>query len=202
MFILCLVQVHSQKYRANINRLGIGADVTFLQLDSDQVNTATALGYAGYLETRGEFNRSLDMIYSIAIFNHNLEVEEFSSDQLLETSLLGAKIKFLLAYRPFGTPILTLEAGPSATLNGEFKFDESQENLLVGSVNPVTVEEFKKTTSFNFGAVGGLSVGIDNFRIMAHYHYNFIDVLDGVDTLGNELEGKLSYVSAGFRLYL
>ncbi len=201
IFAFTLIQVNAQRFSANINRLGIGADATFLQLDSEAINSQTKMGFAGYLESRGEMSRSFDVIYSIGIFNHNLEINEFATDDIIETNLLGAEVKFLFAFRPLGNEYLTIEAGPALMINGEFKIDEADQNRFVGSEIPIAVTEFEKTTLINLNGIAGLSAGTNNIRLTAHYHYAFFDALDGVDTVGNELEGKLSYLSAGIRVY-
>jgi hypothetical protein len=74
VIVLAIIQANAQRFSANINRLGIGADATFLQLDSEAVNSNTNTGFAGYLESRGEMSRSFDVIYSIGIFNLNIEL--------------------------------------------------------------------------------------------------------------------------------
>ena len=193
--------MHAQRFTANINRLGLGADATFLQLDSDQVASKTSTGYAGYLETRGDFSRYFDVVYSIGIFNHNIELEEFASSDFIEASMLGAEVKLLFAFRPFETEYFTIEAGPAIMLNGEFKFDDVDSDRLVGADLPITITEFEKTNPINFNGIAGFSAGTNNIRVTAHYHYAFFDALDSVDTLGNEVDGKLSYVSAGLRFY-
>jgi len=200
--IVCvLTQLHAQRFSATINRLGIGADATFLRLDSDQINSRSKTGFAGYLETRGEMSRSFDVIYSIGIFNHNLELEEIATNEIIETSMLGAEVKFLFAFRPLKNEYFTIEAGPAFMLNGEFKIDDADKARLIGSETPISLAEFEKTNPINLNVVAGFSAGTNNIRITAHYHYSFFDALDGVDTLGNELEGKLSYLSAGIRVY-
>ncbi|BAO54837.1 hypothetical protein [Nonlabens marinus] len=199
--VFALLQTSAQRFSANINRLGIGADATFLQLESDAILSQTSTGFAAYLESRGEMSRSFDVIYSIGIFNHNLELQEFATDETIETNLLGAEVKFLFAFRPLGNEYLTIEAGPALMINGEFKIDEVDQNKFIGSDTPIAITEFEKTTLINLNGVAGLSAGTNNIRLTAHYHYAFFDALDGMDTTDNELEGKLSYLSAGVRVY-
>jgi len=202
LVLLCtLTQVHAQRFSSTINRLGIGADATFLQLESDAINSQTKLGYAGYLETRGEMSHSFDVIYSIAIFNHNLELEEFATNDLIKTNLLGAEVKFLFAFRPFQNEYFTIEAGPALMLNGEFKIDEVDKVRFIGSETPISLEEFEKTNPINLNGIAGFSAGTNNIRVTAHYHYAFFDALESVDTTGVEVEGNLSYWSAGIRFY-
>lgn len=200
-FICTLTQVHAQRFSSKVNRLGIGADATFLKLESSAVNTQTKIGYTGYLETRGEFSRSFDVLYAVGIFSHAIQVEEFTSKDLIEASMLGAEVKFMFAFRPFSNEYLTLEAGPALMLNGEFDFDDIDKSKVVGTEVPVTIEEFQKTNMVNLNGVIGLSAGTNHIRLTAHYHHAFFDALDGVDSLGNELNGDISYLSAGIRFY-
>ncbi len=199
--IYALNQVDAQRFSSKINRLGVGADATFLQLESNAINSEAKLGYAGSLETRGELSRNFDIIYAIGIFNHNLLLEEFATPDLIEASMLGAEVKLLFAYRPFKNEYITIEAGPALMLNGEFKLDDVDKSRFIGSEVSVSLEEFQKTNPINLNGVIGLSAGTNTIRVTAHYHYAFFDALDSVDTTGKELEGKLSYLSAGLRFY-
>lgn len=199
--VFSLSQINAQRFTSNITRLGIGADATFLQIQSDQVNTTTQTGFAGYLESRGEFSRYFDVIYSIGVFNHNIELQEFASNETIESSMLGAEVKFLFAFRPFQNKYVTLEAGPALMLNGEFKFDDADLTRFVGSENPITLQEFEKVNPINLNGIVGISAGLDNVRLTAHYHYGFFDSLESVDVLGNEVDGNLRYWSAGIRFY-
>lgn len=202
LIIFCsIAQVNAQRFSSKINRLGLGADATFLQLESDAVNVQTEIGYAGYLETRGEFSRFFDVIYSVGIFNHNIKLEEFATPELIDASMLGAEIKFLFAFRPFLNEYLTIEAGPAFLLNGEFKIDDADKSRFIGAEVPVLLEEFQNTNPINLNGVVGISIGTNNIRATAHYHYAFFNALDSVDTTGQELEGNLSYLSAGLRFY-
>ncbi|AZQ43144.1 hypothetical protein [Nonlabens ponticola] len=200
-FCLFGLYLSAQRTYSSINRLGIGADATFLQLESDQVNIESETGFAGYLETRGDFNRYFDMVYSVGIFNHKFNVEEFQSTETIDMSVIGAEVKLLLAWRVFGSPYFTIEAGPAVMVNGEFKIDDSDLSRFVGTTDPILVSEFEKTNPININAVGGFSAGINNVRITAHYHYAFLDSLDSQTVSGSDVDGKLSYVSAGLRLY-
>lgn len=201
MIVLALIQAHAQRFSANINRVGIGADATFLQLDSKSVNSQTGIGFEGYLVTRGEMSPSFDVIYSIWIFNHTIELEEFAATELIEATMLGAEVKFLFAFRPLMNEYFTIEVGPGFMLNGEFKIDEADRSRFIGTEVPVSLEEFEKTNLINLNGVAGFSAGTKNIRVTAHYHYAFFDALDSVDTTGAELEGTLSYLSAGLRFY-
>ena len=203
-FLLCVLStlnLSAQAFTSNITRLGIGGDVTYLQINSDHVLSRAATGYAGYLESRGELNRFLDVSYAIGIFKHKMEVQEFESEDNIEVGLLGAEIKFLAAFRPFAQKYVTLEGGPSFMLNGEFKIDEKDLERFTGSSNPILMKEFESTNPFNINGVVGASVGIDHFKIMAHYHYSFLDSLNSQDTLGNDIDGNFSFITAGLRIY-
>ncbi len=200
--ILTLSQSYGQRRYTSINRLGGGIDVTYAQLQSDALTTNNTIGYAGYLETRGEFSRFFDMVYSLGIFSHNMEIEEFATNNTIDASMLGAEIKLIFALRPFQSEYFTIEAGPAVLLTGELKFDDQDANRLAGYQSPITLAELEKTNPINLNGVIGFSAGTDHIRATLHYHYAFFNMLDSVDVYGNAVEGNLSYWSAGLRFYL
>jgi hypothetical protein len=186
---------------STINRLGVGVDATFFELHSDQVNVNGQTGFAGYLETRGEYSRHFDLIYAIGVFNHQLDIQEFESDQVIESNLLGAQAKLLIAWRPLQNEFITIEAGPGIMINGEFKIDDADEQRLVGTTSPIVASEFQETNPINLNGIVGLSAGINNVRLTAHYHYAFLDALNAQSVAGSDVDGNISFLTAGLRIY-
>ncbi len=198
---LSINHANAQRRYTSINRLGAGVDITFAQIQSDAITSTAQVGYAGYLETRGEFRRSLDLIYSIGIFNHNMQIQEFATPATIDASMLGAQLKLLLALRPFKNDIFTIEAGPALLFNGELKFDDVDAARLAGDIDPIALSELEKTNPINLSGVLGFSLGTSNVRATAHYQYAFFNLLEGVDIANNDLQANLSSITAGLRFY-
>lgn len=192
----------TRKYSYN-NRIGLGGDATFFNIDSDNVEVTQGTGWSASLETRGDFRDDFDMIYSIGIFNHNFSVNENITNDQIDMSVIGAEVKFLLAWKIAQSDFFSIEAGPAFQLNGELKIDNEDryENSFTGGLNPVVLKDFQETSPINVNGIIGFSGGARNFRVTAHYHYSFIDALAGTTVAGDNIDGKFSFISVGARLY-
>lgn len=195
--------IQAQRYTP-INYLGIGVEATSYRLDIDDLTVDSNLGYKFVLETRGQIRDDFDFIYSLGVYNHNFSTRELLTNQEIEFSQLGAELNFLFAWKIAQSNHFSIELGPSLLFNGDYKLkDESAfENSQIGSLsNTITVSEFQKNNPFNVNGVIGFSTGVTHFRLMAHYHYGFLNNLSGQDNLGNDLEGKASFYTFGLRFY-
>ncbi|MEO9952240.1 hypothetical protein [Nonlabens sp.] len=193
----------TRKYSYN-NRIGLGGDATFFNIDSDKVQVNQGTGWSASLETRGDFRDDFDMIYSIGIFNHNFSVNENITNDQIDMSVIGAEVKFLLAWKIAQSDFFSIEAGPALQLNGELKIDDEDryENSFTGGlVNPIILKDFQETSPINVNGIIGFSGGARNFRVTAHYHYSFIDALAGTTVSGDNIDGNFSFISVGGRLY-
>ncbi len=193
----------TRKYSYN-NRIGLGGDATFFNIDTDAVEVTQGTGWSASLETRGDFRDDFDMIYSIGIFNHNFSVNENITNDQIDMSVIGAEVKFLLAWKIAQSDFFSIEAGPALQLNGELKIDDEDryENSFTGGVvNPVILKDFQETSPINVNGIIGFSGGARNFRVTAHYHYSFIDALAGTTVAGDNIDGNFSFISVGARLY-
>ncbi|WP_206052094.1 hypothetical protein [Nonlabens xiamenensis] len=185
------------------NRLGLGADATFFQFSSPDVDVQGETGWSLNFETRGDFRDDFDLIYSLGIFNQQFSVQEQPTGDQIDMNMLGVEIKFLLAWKVAQSDYFSIEAGPALMLNGELKVKEDRydEAVIGTAAQPVTMEEFQNTSPINLNGVIGFSGGTRNIRLTAHYHYAFFNALTGTNVGGEDLEGNFSYISAGLRFY-
>lgn len=192
----------AQRTRAYNNHLGIGIDATFFNLETNDVAVEGKVGWSAGLETIGSFRPYWDLIFGIHLFNNKFSVQEALTQDNIEMSVIGAEVKLLWAYKIENKDYLSLEIGPALSFNGEFKVEDSryEESIIIGN-SAVTVKSFQETTPFNLNGIVGLSGGTENVRFSVHYHYSFLDVLNGKNALSEELNGNMSYITAGVRLY-
>ncbi len=190
------------KYTYN-NRIGLGVDATFFNINSDAVNVTQGTGWSASLETRGDFRDDFDLIYSIGIFNHNFSVNENITNDQIDMRVIGAEVKFLMAWKIAQSDFFSIEAGPALQLNGELKIDKEEryENSFTGGLNPIVLKDFQETSPININGIIGFSGGARNYRVTAHYHYSFIDSLAGTNLAGDNIDGNFSFISVGARLY-
>lgn len=203
IFCAFTIVVNAQRNKIYNNKLGIGIDATFFNLQTEDVAVNGKVGWSAGLETRGRFRPSWDLIFGIHLFNNKFSVQEAITLDEIEMNVIGAEVKFLFAYKIANKNFLSLEAGPALSFNGEFKVNDRryQESIITGT-SAVTIESFQQTTPINANGIIGLSGGFEKLRFSIHYHYTFLDALNGKNFNSEELNGNMSYITAGVRLYL
>ncbi|PQJ31490.1 hypothetical protein BST92_05925 [Nonlabens arenilitoris] len=200
--ILLAFYSNAQRRQASNNRLGIALDATFFSLNTDDVAVDGKVGWSAGLETRGSSTPYWDMIFGIHLFNNKFSVQEALTLDEIDMSVIGAEVKLLWAYKIDNREYLSLEIGPAVSFNGEFKVaDKRYEDSVITGSSAVTVSSFQETSPVNINGIVGLSGGLDKIRFSAHYHYAFLDVLNGKNALSEELNGNMSYITAGVRFY-
>lgn len=201
-FILLSFSAFAQRPYSYNNRIGIGVDATFFNLQTEDVVVSGAVGWSAGLETRGDYRPYWDLIFGIHLFNHKFSVQEALTQDQIDMSVIGAEVKLLWAYNIANRDFLSLEVGPAVSFNGEFKLENDKyEDSIIDGSGAVTVESFQQTSPINVNGIIGLSGGTEHIRLSAHYHYAFLDVLNGKNALSEELNGNMSYITAGVRLY-
>ncbi|MGJ8683015.1 MAG: hypothetical protein ACSHWW_00230 [Nonlabens sp.] len=199
---LFLSTAHAQRNYSYNNRIGLGIDATFFNLQTDDVAVEGKVGWSAGLETRGAWKPYWNMIFGIQLFNNKFSVKEALTQDDIEMSVIGAEVKLLWAYKIANRDYLSLEVGPAFAFNGEFKVaDRRYEESIIDGSSAVTVKSFQETSPININGIIGLSGGLEQIRFSAHYHYAFLDVLNGKNALSEELNGNMSYITAGVRLY-
>lgn len=200
-FLLCLCAYAQRTYSYN-NKLGIGLDATFFSLTTDDVAVNGKVGWSAGLETRGDFRPYWDLIFGIHLFNNKFSVQESLTLDEIEMNVIGAEVKLLWAYKIANKDFLSIEAGPGVSFNGEFKVaDRRYEESIINGSSAVAVSSFQETSPININGIIGLSGGTEKIRFSAHYHYAFLDVLNGKNAFSEELNGNMSYITTGVRLY-
>ncbi|WP_438961183.1 hypothetical protein [Nonlabens sp.] len=196
------ITVHAQRSHSYNNRLGAGIDATFFNLQTDDVAVESRVGWSAGLETRGDWRPFWDMVFGIHLFNNKFSVQEAVTLDDIEMNVIGAEVKVLWAYKINNKDYLSLEIGPAVALNGEFKVaDRRYEDSIITGSSAVAVSSFQKTSPINVNGIIGLSGGLEKIRFTAHFHYAFLDVLNGKNANSEELNGNMSYITAGVRFY-
>lgn len=197
---LCCHAINAQRNYSYNNKIGVGIDATFFNLQSEDVAVNGKIGWSAGLENRSSYRPFIDFIFGIHLFNNKFSVQEAISLDEIEMNVIGAELKFLLAYKIANKNYLSLEAGPALSFNGEFKVANSNyDDSIITGPSAVTIASFQQTTPFNVNGIIGLSGGLEKIRVSIHYHYSFLDVLNGKNFNSEELNGNMGYVTAGVR---
>lgn len=202
LFFCFVLNLHAQRRNTYNNSIGVGIDLTSFNLQTDDVAVTSKIGWAAGLETRGKFRPFADLIFGIQLFNNNFSVEEAISGEEINMSVIGAEVKFLYAAKPWRSDNFSFEIGPALSFNGEYKVEDARfEESIIAGESAVLVSSFQETTPINFTGIVGFSAGTRKIRFSAHYHYAFLDALNGKNAQSEELNGTMSYLSFGLRLY-
>lgn len=197
------INLYAQRRNTYNNTIGVGADLTLFNLQTDDVAVNSRIGWTAGLETRGKFRPYADLIFGVQLFNNKFSVEEAISGDDINMNVIGAEVKFLYAAKPWRSDNFSFEIGPALSFNGEYKVEDSRyEDSIIAGDNAVLVSSFQETTPINFSGIVGFSAGTRKIRFSAHYHYAFLDALNGKNALSEELNGKMSFMSFGVRIYL
>lgn len=204
IIVLCTVTTtYAQGRKTSYdNRIGLGADLTYVQLQNDHVQINSGTGFMVTAGTRGEFRDDFDLVYGVSIFSNNFSVQENGTLEAIDLNMIGVEFRLLLAWKVAQSDYFSIEAGPAVMLHSEFRNDDNRfENAVIGGANAISLNSFKEVSPFNVNGVVGFSGGSRDLRLTVHYHYGFIDTLAGKDLAGTNLKGNVGFATAGLRFY-
>ncbi|MAP55672.1 outer membrane beta-barrel protein [Altibacter sp.] len=197
-FALIIHHVHSQRNYEEYNRLGLNGGLTLFDINTDNFETQQGEGFMVGFTTRGSFRNNFDLIYGINFYNNTVKINAFSAgipttaqQRALEYTIQSAQINFLGSYNIIKHH-LSLEFGPILNVNGKMNLkDETFEDYVVSGYDALTAGDIQDISKINFHVMGGITGGLENFRVSAHYQYGVTNMLGNLNdkTLqDNEME--------------
>lgn len=194
--ILFLQQLTAQRNYEEYNRLGLNAGLTIFDINTDDFNTKQGIGFMGGFTTRGSFRNNFDLIYGLNYYN--AEIEIFARDigdvsgtfdqQYVPYSIQSAQLNFLASYNIIKHH-LSIEVGPVLNVNGKMKLKSDRyENYIIDGYNTLRAKDIQDISKINFHVLGGLTAGLENFRISGHYQYGVTNMLKNLND--KNLENK------------
>ena len=179
----------AQRRTGKYNHLGIHGGLTIFDVSTSNFNTKKNLGVSFGLQTRGKFYAStrydfeIDLIYGISFTNNKVsliarEIGTPNSRSEVEYSIQSAQVSFLgsLVLIPNS---LSFELGPVLNINGKMKLSSNRyENYTLEGYNELKTTDVQDISTINFLIQGGVTVGIENFRLLAHYQYGVTNMLN------------------------
>lgn len=185
-------QAAAQRNYKGYNFLGITGGITFFDIQTDDLVTKPSEGFIGGFTTRGAFRNNFDLIYGISFQNSTIAVEGkstiASNSQEIEYTMQGVQINFLGSYN-IARGHLSLEFGPVFNINGKMKLNDAalEDHILTGYTT-MTAKDIQNISKFDLRLAGGLTAGLENFRLNAQYQYGVTNALGGLND--QELEKK------------
>ncbi len=212
-FTLIIQQAHSQRNYEEYNRLGLNGGLTLFDINTDNFDTGQGEGFMVGFTTRGSFRNNFDLIYGINFYNNTVKINAFSAgipttaqQRPLEYIIQSAQINFLGSYNIIKHH-LSLEFGPLLNVNGKMNLkDDSFEDYVVSGYETLTAGDIEDISKINFHLMGGITGGLESFRISAHYQYGVTNMLDNlndkeIENNGSEFEGHSSTIVIAAILY-
>lgn len=179
----------SQRNYDGYNLLGITGGYTMFDIMTSDFNTKQGGGFLGGFSTRGAFRNNFDMIFGINYFSSNVEIfgtGSSSEEQYIDYNLQGAQIYMLGAYNII-THHLSIEFGPVLNISGKLNLKtEAFEDYILDGYSSLTAKDIQEVSPVNFHLHGGITGGIENFRVSVQYQYGVTNMFAKLNK--NDLE--------------
>lgn len=207
--ILIIQQSLSQQNFDEYNKLGITGGMTFFDITTSDLNTKQGQGFMGGFTTRGSFRNNFDLIYGIGFYGTQVEVLGRSNDipfeaQFINYTLNAVQITFLGSYNIIKHH-LSLEFGPVLNVTSKMKLNSDQfEDYILDGYTFLKAQDIQDISPFNFHVAGGLSAGIESFRISAQYQYgltNMLNKLNDNNLENSDFKGNSSTITVAVVVY-
>jgi len=188
IFLFVFQQTFAQRNYDGYNFFGIQGGVTFFDIQTDDLVTKQQTGFVGGFTTRGAFRNNFDLIYGLSFQSSTVGVE---GSNLLETqnigyTIQGAQINFLGSYN-IVVKHLSIEFGPVFDINGKMKLDRDEyEDYILTGYETITAKDIQDISRFNVRLAGGITAGLEHFRISAQYQYGVTNMLGKLNDKGLE----------------
>ena len=191
-FLLVFQQTFAQRNYDGYNFLGIQGGITFFDIQTDDLATQQKEGFVAGFTTRGAFRNNFDLIYGISFQSSSVGIEGSSllgtDTQNISYTIQGAQINFLGSYN-IVKKHLSLEFGPVFDINGKMKLDNDQyEDYILTGYSELEAKDIQEISRFNVRLAGGITAGLEHFRISAQYQYGVTNMLGKLNDKGLENE--------------
>ena len=180
----------AQSYNRNYNKIGVSGGYLFSDIDTDDLPLSSSNGFTLGLETRGSYSRTMDFIYAVTFYNQQVDLQTvgINGNEVVNMTQQSVQLQFLASYNIFRHH-LSVEAGPAIAVQGKFKpGEDSQENNLVAGYTLTRVEDLRNLSTVDFRLVGGLTFGIEPFRISLLYMRGLTNTLNALNGTNPELD--------------
>ncbi|PHR13766.1 MAG: hypothetical protein COA40_04320 [Aequorivita sp.] len=191
LFLFSIQQSFAQRNYEGYNFLGIQGGITFFDIITDDLVTQQKEGFAAGFTTRGAFRNNFDLIYGLSFQSVSVGVEGrglLGNTENIGYTIQGVQLNFLGSYNII-VKHLSLEFGPLFDITGKMKLDEDKykEYTLTG-YNSLNAKDIQDISQFNVRLAGGLTAGLEHFRVSAQYQYGLTNMLGSLNDKGLEKE--------------
>ena len=160
-------------------------------ITTDDLVTKSGSGLMAGFTTRGSFRNQFDLIYGITFFSNNLQIQGSvdgiipanENPEWMAYSIQAAQINFLGSLN-IVRHHFSLEFGPILNVNGKMKLVSDRfDNYFVAGVPTFRAKDLENISKVNFRVMGGLTAGLESFRLSAQYQYGVTNMLKNLNDL-------------------
>ena len=191
LFLFALQQSYSQRNYDGYNFLGIQGGITFFDIITDDLVTQQKEGFTAGFTTRGAFRNNFDLIYGLSFQSASVGVEGrglLGNTENIGYTIQGVQLNFLGSYN-IVVKHLSLEFGPVFDITSKMKLDDDKyENYTLTGYNSLKAKDIQDISQFNVRLAGGLTAGLEHFRVSAQYQYGVTNILGSLNDKGLENE--------------
>ncbi|QNJ97499.1 PorT family protein [Constantimarinum furrinae] len=207
--ILLFQQTYSQRNFEEYNHLGIQGGLVLFDINTSDFITQQGEGFMGGFTTRGAFRNGFDLIYGISFYNSKVSIQGKRPGGLGDATFMGytiqaAQLNFLGSYN-IVKHHLSIEFGPILNVNGKLKLDSDQfENYIVDGYTTLRAGDIEDISKINFRVMGGITAGLENFRLSASYQYGLTNMLKNLNDKEleySDFDGKSSTITLAAVIY-
>ena len=217
LFVTVLLLVFQQSFSQNnfeeYNLLGLNGGLTFFDIDTPNFLTKQRTGFVGGLTTRGTFYGGFDLIYGVNFVSNQIAILSSDAslptnpDRYIEYGIQGVQITFLASFNVIRHH-LTLEAGPILSVTGKMNLkNDNYGDYIIAGYETLKASDIEQISKVNFNVQGGLSTGVRNVRLSAHYQYGVTNTFNAlndreIEKAKGTFEGNTSSIIILATLYL
>jgi len=191
IFLFSFHQTFAQRNYQGYNFLGIQGGLTLFDIQTDDLVTVQQEGFTAGFTTRGAFRNNFDLIYGLSFQSASVGAEGrglLGDTQNIGYTIQGVQLNFLGSYNII-VKHLSLEFGPIFDITGKMKLDDDKlENYILTGYNTLTAKDIQDISRFNVRVAGGLTAGLEHFRLSAQYQYGITNMLGKLNDKGLENE--------------
>ena len=206
LLLLLFLQSNAQRNYDSYNRLGIAGGMTLFDINTDNLITEQGAGFAAGFTTRGSFRNAFDLIYGITYYNNKVGIAASNvlDSQSVDYTIQSAQVTFLGSYNIIRHH-LSIEAGPILNVNGKLKLDDNRfDNYIIEGYSTLKAKDIQDVSKVNFHLAGGITAGLESFRLSAQYQYgvtNMLKNLNDKDLEFSDFEGNSSTITLAAYIY-
>ena len=179
----------AQRNFDHYNRLGVTGGFNLFDINTSDLITSQESGFMAGFTTRGSFRNQFDLIYGISFFNNKVGIQGFLPSnsqgqfqrQNLKYTIQAVQLNFQASLNIIRHH-LSLEFGPVLNVNGKMNLDKDEfENYTIEGYNTIKASDIEDISKVNVRVLGGLTAGLENFRLTAHYQYGVTNMLKNLN---------------------